>query len=327
LSLGLTTGTHIIDGCEINCANHAGFWIQSKCADIRLEGGGAYGTFRYNVPDPDSYTCDLRQTYASINDTNCDSGIIFTGSEDYDFCTDDSDNICQERASVEGWVVGDESSTDYFSGRTVGGQLKTSYNYIKSRITEAGLEDGSNYFYNIDFNDNDLPNGIYDLTGDLDVPSGGYTFPEDRNYVILIDGNLNINGEIKVPVGSTATFVASGDIFIDELVGEDVDPEYSVCSLTDPDYYHIEGMYSADGDLILDGNRDCEGAGADKRLNVAGSFVVNAALSGGIFDNQRSLCSCNELCPVFHFSVRPDFVLNAPELIKSTNYIWKEVAP
>ncbi|MCL5439042.1 MAG: hypothetical protein M1268_03565, partial [Patescibacteria group bacterium] len=77
---------------------------------------------------------------------------------------------------------------------------------------------------------------------------------------------------------------------------------------------------------IVDGDSNCA-LGADKRFNLAGAAVVNAALKGGKFDFRRDICDGNANCPSVSFTERPDFILNAPKFIKHPNFIWQEVAP
>jgi len=143
-----------------------------------------------------------------------------------------------------------------------------------------------------------------------------YTFPAG-NYVILVNGNLTIDTKLIVPPGSTVTFIVSGDITVTSSVGE------SVITSTASD---IEGFYSTDKSFIIQGTNNCS-VGTDKRLNVAGTIVVNAAKTGGSFQYLRDLCGGNASCPVFSIQERVDFILNAPELIKRQNIIYREEAP
>jgi hypothetical protein len=135
-----------------------------------------------------------------------------------------------------------------------------------------------------------------------------------KNVVILVKGDLWISGKITVPTDSTLLFSVSGNIHVDSSVGE-------VSTLSTPD---IQGWYSADGSFIVEN----KGTGIkDLRLNVAGSIVVNAGLSGGTFQNKRDLYEDDILCPTVSIQERPDFVLNAPGFLLNSRRIWREVAP
>ena len=81
-------------------------------------------------------------------------------------------------------------------------------------------------------------------------------------------------------------------------------------------------MFSADKNFIVQGINDCS-IGADTMLNIEGVVVVNAAHSGGTFDNQRNLCGDNAYYPSVTLKARPDFLFNARSLLsqQSTYYI------
>ena len=156
--------------------------------------------------------------------------------------------------------------------------------------------------------------------GNLTLNGGGpapsYTFPNNQNYVILINGNLNINEKIHVPSSSTVIFSAKGDIIVNETVGE-------ISSSTSPT---IEGLYSADRHFIAGAElNNCPTA--DLRLNIAGSVVANAGRTNGTFQNNRDLCAGNLANPSVTFIERPDFILNYPDLTKFNLRHWREVAP
>ncbi len=265
-------------------------------------------SYIFNVPDPSTTTCGVDPTYASLAGTGGYPGIIFAGSSDYSFCSDPGG--CPERSSVTGWVVGGSVYPERYAPVDSGGRLKTSYEYISSRVLEAGITPVV-----ITELTSGLENGVYKVSGNLDTPSGTYTFTVDKDYLFLIEGDLNINGNIKVPVGSTATFVVRGNIIVNEGVGQ---LDYNSTTT------NIEGLYSAGSRFVLNGTGDCA---TERRLNMAGNLVINAGLSGGTFQNERDLCEGNSTCPVFSITERPDFILNAPELIKHSTYIWQEVAP
>ena len=89
---------------------------------------------------------------------------------------------------------------------------------------------------------------------------------------------------------------------------------------------HLQGFYSTDKSFILEGLNNCP-ATSDKRLNVGGAVIVNAARGGGSFVNNRSLCDSNSLCPVFSVQSRADFIINAPSEIQTQKTVYQEVAP
>jgi hypothetical protein len=88
----------------------------------------------------------------------------------------------------------------------------------------------------------------------------------------------------------------------------------------------VEGIYSADHDIIIDGINDCT-LGQDSMLRVNGTMIVNAALVGGLFQNNRDLCADNLQYPTVTFNGRPDFLINLPDLLRRRNLLYQEVAP
>lgn len=321
---GASSNTFIVN-FGINAENEP--WIQSKGSDLRLEGivsgggiGSGTGGYNFSIPeDPGTTLCGPDQTYASIPGTGT-HGIIFSGDSDYSFC---QGGVCQDRASANQWVVGGGTYQETYAPVNSGGRLKTSYEYISARILEAGITPTV-----ITELTAGLANGVYLINGGLTTPSSGYTFSTGKNYVILVNGDLTIAGNILVPNGSTVSFIVKEDIIVNSDVGESL--QTTACSIPRTlnavsTGCNIEGYYSANGIFSMLGTGECA---TEKRLNLAGSLVVNANLAtSNAFDNQRDLCAGNATCPVFTITERPDFLLNSPDLIKRSNYIWQEVAP
>jgi hypothetical protein len=257
--------------------------------------------------------------FASLDGTGGMPGIIFSGNENADFGP-------FGQASSRRWVVGSFSPPfpELYTPPILN-TIKTSYAYLlavaaKSDLIPLGLDTGgrcgaggniANCTLNLP-----LDPGLFIANGNLTIVNLSYTIPSNQDYVILINGNLTLRGEIHVPVGSTLTFSVNGDIIVDRAVG-------SPASSATPD---LEGLYSADRNFITGGNDDCA-IGPDLRLNIAGTIVTNASLLGGSLQRQRDLCIGNVLNPAFFITERPDFVLNAPLFIQSTQFIWQEVAP
>jgi hypothetical protein len=232
--------------------------------------------------------------------------------------------------------VGGTNYPASFGPISQGGVIKTSFAYQQSLAKQASITpidlatlDSNAKPYCLGGISNctlssTLVHGIYIANGDLTLTGNGspasYTFPSNQNYIILVKGNLTIQTQLHVPIGSTVLFSTSGNITVNRTVGEDVANWQSYT----PD---VEGAFSADKSFIIDGYNNCAKAGADRRLNVAGNIITNAALSGGTFVNNRDLCENDAFCPVFTVQTRPDFILNAPSFIKRVNYTWQEVAP
>ena len=285
-------------------------------------GGGAGGsTFDNPIPSTANLACS-GGAYASVNSGGGSPGVVYTGNG--------SANFGQGSASVNNWLSGGASYPESFAPGTIGGVIKSSYAYMQSiaqqaNVTPVDITSNASYcnfggLTNCQLSST-LPHGIYIANGNLTISGTGspstYTFPANQNYIILVNGDLNIQSQIHVPVGSTVIFSVKGSIYVDKTVGE---TNY-LSTASD-----LEGIYSADQNFVIQGTSDCT-TGADNRINVQGSVIVNAALGGGSFQNQRDLCGNDAFCPVFSITMRPDFVLNLPFFIRKTNYTWQEVAP
>ena len=224
-------------------------------------------------------------------------------------------NFNVNRKSTKNWFV----SSPFREGIS-----KMSYTYIsdalrKGRATQhnlfgAGAQCGGGVSPNC-FLDN--PPGGYFYTNNRDIVIKKAVFRSNSKYVFLIDGDLTIdindpNNNDKapwvVPPGTSVLFIAKGNIIID------------------PNVTHIEGVFSADGDFIVNSKDPAD----DSQLIIEGSVIANAKRDSANtkpFDNKRDLGDSNNTTPSVKIIYRPDFVLNAPPLIRYSNYNFHEVAP
>ncbi|QQG40700.1 MAG: hypothetical protein HYV37_04060 [Candidatus Levyibacteriota bacterium] len=272
-------------------------WFQGVGGDMRMDSG-----FVDSIPQGRTGM----EPYASLPGRGDGGGgqtpgVIFSGGSTPNF------GVAGGRASKDyDWQAGSGLWKETFT--PVSGAIRTSYDYMTTTARQNGIVPNP---FPSDISQ--LTNGLYKSEGDLTLSGTGYTFPNGKNYVILVNGNLNISENIIVPVGSTVTFSVSGKITVDKAVTK------------------LEGFYSSDSDIVLEGN-DIAGCQAspptpDTQLSIAGALVTNAKLQGGQIINHRNLCSNNKTTPSFKVFERLDFILNAPDFLKSPNYIWQEVAP
>ena len=302
--------TIYVCGSEVNFGiNNSTPWIQTECGDFGINSG-------VKNPIPANPVCGSSSgAYASLA-CSVGSGIVFSGDSDPNLGT-------TGLPSINEWLVGDATFPDLFNPAV---SKKTSTAYLLSKAAQMGLTttDLNTVPGCSDYTSCTLPanlvSGVYIVNGEnvtLNLTGGGYTFPPG-NYVFIIKGDLNINEKIIVPNGSTAIFSAY-KITVNRTVGES-----EFCPAGDPPS-DIEGWYSADGDFIADGTNNCATA-TDLRLNIAGSVVTGAA-GTGLLINNRDLCAGNINSPSLYIKARPDFILNAPSVIKTSTYTWQEVAP
>lgn len=278
-------------------------WIQTTSGDVYYPSGS-------QIPD-NNPTCG---PYMSLRGSGGTPGIINCAGSTCNF------GAGQASQNPYNWQIGPPNTSTYTPKSA---ELITSYNSMLARAQQSGItptplgssQCGAGGISNCVLAAG-LANGVYIANGNLTLTGASYTLGANRDVVILVNGDLNINTEFHVPVGSTALFSVSGNINVASTVGELV-----ATSLRS----NVEGYYSTDRNFNVLGTNSCPTA--DRRLNVAGSVVINAALTGGSLNYDRDLCANNLQCPIFMVLERPDFVLNAPDFFKTTRRIWQEIAP
>lgn len=307
-------------------------WWQCVGGDCRSD-SGIDNPVPPNPPNPPIPNEGQCTRMAAITDVmSSQHGVFFSGNDSYSFCLG---GICPDRASTNSWIVGGTTNPEIYSPVN-NSVIRTSYNYLRTTARQNGLTEKDLATVCPGLNCTlpaDLASGVYLANGNLTLTGSGtpptYTFPASRNIVILINGELIINTNLIVPIGSSVTFSASTDIHVSRSIGV---LYYQNCNPTTHQYCNIEGFYSAGGSFILDGNGEpaCSGgipSDIDSRLNIAGSIVTNGNLIGGAIVNQRDLCENNLACPSYSITERPDLILNAPEFLKVPTYVWNEAAP
>jgi len=217
--------------------------------------------------------------------------------------------------SPKGWLVDREYS---YNALTQNRNGTLAYSFYKSRARQEGIsvtEIEADTLTNADAQI--LENGIYEVNGDLTIES--YSHIAQR-AVLLVSGDVRINSEIDVPVGSLFIVAAKGDITILEGVGEEA---------ADSASSNLEGYYSAEGNIIIEGT-ECREGTPDRRLNVGGALIAHAlkpfsSEGGGVIDNNRSLCANDDLYPSLYVSSRPDFLIALTDFYKIAYTKWREM--
>lgn len=264
-------------------------WFQGVGGDMRSDGGS-------------SVTVPTGEYFSITQGALSSPGIIFN----YNI----SGNL-----SSKNWKV----SGSNFAGRSI----KTSYDYVTGAIKKGGITTfglfgrkspcGSDDKPNCNLNGNsqDIEKGFYTYNGSppLNVTiNGNYNFQGGGYYVFVINGNLTINSNRLTVAkdGTSVLFVVSGNITVSDNVT------------------NLEGIFSADGNFRVNSKTPA----TDNQLEIQGSVIANSVKGVGKFDNQRDLGNrANITTPAVVIIYRPDLILNAPNLIRSTNYKFQEVAP
>ncbi|MBP6882054.1 MAG: hypothetical protein KBC15_00695 [Candidatus Levybacteria bacterium] len=283
-------------------------WIQTGGLDIRMDGG-------INNPVPASPNAACGGAYTLVPGTGSAPGIAFSGATTASFHSGS--------ASSTNWVIGSNNYKEIFTAHNSSGS-ETSYAYFQSVIRQSNITPINLTTVCPNLSSctlpNTLANGVYQANGDVTL-TGTSSLPANRDFVILINGELRIAGDVDVPNTSTATFSVADDISVASTVGR-------AASCPAPANANIDGFISTDKNFIIETAADCTLGTPDLQLNMQGSIAVNAARTGGSFQNNRTLCDSGNLqYPSFTINDRPDMILNAPEFLRIPTYIWQEVAP
>jgi hypothetical protein len=343
-----------IGSCDAN-ANviNLNFGITDSFVWMQAVGGDITGTaisdpnqggFTNTIPTSANITngaCSASATgpYTMINGAGGTHGLINTGFKDATFGQG-------QLASAQAWLVGGSAGNSYTYNMPLSKQTKTAYanlSYLvgQSDIAHKSLSDycGGGGLANCQLpaDTTTIPpgastgftSGVYTVdNNNLTLTSSGisYTFPSGGSYVILVNGDLNINTNIHVPNGSFVLFSASGDINVAATVGD----TYNIATSNLEGYYSTDKSFNILGKNISGNGANCATTNnEDLRLNVAGSIIINAStINGGSFNySQRDMCAYDKQCPVFTISERPDFILNSPTFLMFPRRVWQEVAP
>ncbi|HET9946726.1 MAG TPA: SdrD B-like domain-containing protein [Patescibacteria group bacterium] len=344
--VGNTSQTTGVDFGITNEYSHTGGF----CTDVRDE-----NTIQDFIPN--NPTCGVMSgAYVIYGNISCvpNPSVYYSGSTTVDFG--------YGKPNANNWLIGGATSENFSPVNP--GSYRTSYSYINSTIVNGNIPtvDLSTVctLTNCYLPDN-LPdaiykasstvsfNGTYNTSTNTNV-AGTYTFPLNKSYVFLVNGDINFYSKMLVPNGSTATFSDSGNINVEPNVGET-----SVTSTMGD----LEGFYSADNSFnILSSYIDTtrcnpDGTTKDLRFNLIGSAVANVGGAGGTFNNMRDLCVSDLQCPAVTGGTGDGgdngggsggptgggsgsttgtdlgltYILNAPDVIKHPNFFWQELTP
>ncbi|MFC1711765.1 hypothetical protein ACFLZ1_04235 [Patescibacteria group bacterium] len=150
-----------------------------------------------------------------------------------------------------------------------------------------------------------ITNGVYNLAAGVTDLYG--SFPANTQVAILSDHSIDISNNITVPVGSFLMVVVQGDITVNQgVTGNMANPP-------------VQGIFIAD-DVITIEDSPLETI-ADQFVG-AGSFI---GWGGVILD--RSIGNVDNVTnPALIFVFRPDFIINAPDYVKTIYFSnWQQV--
>jgi hypothetical protein len=309
---GGTCSSGSVQSLNFGFTDH-GPWMVSIGANIRTDDG-----FKNEVPPTASGACGgptiFRGSSSGI------PGILYGGGFEPEIGSGSLGSF------PYGWKVASTNPDHQDIYRPSKGALATSYAAVDKKIKEGGYAtqaiDGkcSGGVSSCTLSLNLMADGIYTSAENLSLNGTNFQNAAGTKFVFLINGDLTIKGDITgleqidVPQGKSVVFIVSGSIYI----GTSASPLVN----------RIQGLYSTDKDFVIRGkNNNC--SSPDGNFEIHGSVVVNAARGdpAGQFKNERTLCDGNAACPVIRIIERPDFLIYAPESIRSSKAIYREVAP
>ena len=289
-------------------------WLQGYGLDLRFDKG-----LTNSMPQTANASCG-GGAFVSAPASGTTPGLVFSGQ-----LINPRGNFGQGQASAPpyNWLVGGTYQETYSGAGSI---LATNFDQVKAKLkgssiipkplkgAVAGCSDLASCTLT------GLPQGVYEAAGDVTL--NAWTVPANTRYVILVGGTLRINGIITVPRNQKAflTFIVKGDIIVTANVGGVPAPT----SCPAPDVSQLDGFYSTDKSFILQSASDCT---TERMLSMQGALVVNARRGGGTFQNNRDLCGNNAFVPSFTIRERLDMILNTPEVLKTQNFLYQEVAP
>lgn len=246
-------------------------WIQTEGGDVH-----AGGTIKVTIPiDDEPFSLESKVG-------NGFPGVVSYVSED----NLNPPNFSPGKTSVEEWLANSLAQ-------------RNNYDYFWQLL---GSPESADDHFAGDWDDT-ITTGFYYSDNSLTIDSS-YTLPSDQRIVILVNGELTIDKDIIVPIGSITeqnflAFIVKGNIEIS------------------PDVENLQGVYIADGEFKT--------GASDNRFIGEGIFMANKFDLGP--GRGRDLGVRNQALPAEKFVFRPDFLINAYPGLWTTSYLWQEVAP
>ncbi len=220
--------------------------------------------------------------------------------------------------SILGFMTLHNNESKYAKGANMkAGVTLENFDYFKQKVDLTGVKTiDTSSISNLTISTGTDREGakVFHREGDLVVnPSSTWDVGTNK-VIIFVNGNLTFSQDaaeeklIKVDNSGFLAFFVSGNVIIDSNVGNDDETDTTA---------NIEAVVVANGKITT----ESEGSGLDKRLVLEGSYVGwNGIDLKRAVDGIESKTIPSEL-----FIHRPDFVTNAPDILKATTLNWQEV--
>jgi hypothetical protein len=171
-----------------------------------------------------------------------------------------------------------------------------SFQFFKKKFTTEMVSET----YGLGRGDLPVEDGVYYAQSSRTLSGSSWNVGNNRWVVLLVEGDVNINSNIRLPKGSFLAIAATGDINFGDGVGQ------------------AHGVFVADGTISTGvGDEEFKGEG----VFAAGSFDL-----GRDFEDER-----NDTIPIEFFKARPDFIMSsyrdADNNLWWFFHKWQEIAP
>lgn len=297
-------------------------WGQGVCTDIRVDTG-------YSQQIPSTASCgNTSGPYAIMNNNTCTTnpGVLFSGSTNPNYGQGTG-------ASTSNYQVGNFLFPETYNDR-IPNTSDTSYSFVTTTLQNVAtpptpLKDICPDLTNCVLSEA-TPGGVY-TTSPSDGPvsisvsntDGTYQLGA-ANYTFVIGNTLTFTSNLMTQTGYSTTFSAAGDIHVAGSIGETNWQSLS------PD---LEGFFSTDSNFDIDSanpvGQQClaNGQPNEKKLNILGSVITNAAGKGGSIVNSREGCAQDLSCPTYTITSSPTMILHVSGALKPPYTLWQEQNP
>ncbi|MBN1263149.1 MAG: hypothetical protein JW991_02210 [Candidatus Pacebacteria bacterium] len=250
---------------------NADAWFQTIGGDIHAE-----GVIDSNIP-----SAAAPSDFFSLSEPSAvgDEGVVSYGGVSADFGAG--------AVSDRDWLVSDDLISHY------------DFAYFYQKLGSPTIDNLGNGSIPLPVTD-EL--AVYYSADNVNLTGGD--IPDNREIILLINGDLTISGDINVEIdGFLGVFVA-GNINISGAAAQ------------------VEGLYFAGGlGSVID---TCSSAPCGEEEATV-QLVAEGALVAPVFNLGRSLPDNDSPAEVFLF--RPDLIINSPMILWRTPQMWQELAP
>jgi len=157
----------------------------------------------------------------------------------------------------------------------------------------------------------------YYVVGNMTTSAGQWTVGANERIVIIVDGDLTINGNIRITPGGFLAFIVHGDIAVSSAIGR----------TTTDDTPNVEGIYVAsnsnyDSNFYTGSSSTTDGTivrFVGKGMFVADNFILQRDLQSFGVTNTGAAAEL--------FIYNPQLLLTMPDQMKDVATVWQEVAP